>query len=170
MHGEKAYTDKSISLPIHEFQDECHHCQKKHPYKLIMQEYHLHKEANPHLPRPQILGLTASLVFNPKKADESIAALEASLDSVILTAKETAAEAASYFMKPVERAVFYSLDHDMPFETDFEIMLEDLEIWEYVNEDAVRNRIANVKSASLSYTFLAKAGLTSLLFPRHWAL
>lgn len=122
-----------------------------------MQEYHLHKEANPHLQRPQILGLTASLVFNPKKADQTIAALEASLDSIVITARETAREAASYFMKPIEREVFYTLDHDMPFQTDFEVMLEGLEIWEHVNEDTIRNRIANVKSVGLSPITLRRA-------------
>jgi ERCC4-related helicase len=129
-------------------QDECHHCQKKHPYKLIMEEYHLHKEAHPHLHRPQILGLTASPVFNLKDAQEKFAALEASLDSIIITARETATEAASYFKKPIERKVFYTKDYDAQFETEFELMLEDLEIWEYVNEDKVRNRIENVKSVS----------------------
>lgn len=110
-----------------------------------MQEYHLHKEASPHVQRPQILGLTASLVFNTKDAEASISALEASLDAIVITAKESATEAASYFKKPIERVVWYSRDDNVAFETDFEIMLEDLEIWEYVKEDAVRNRIENIK-------------------------
>lgn len=113
-----------------------------------MQEYHLHKEARPHVHRPQILGLTASPVFNTKGAEAQFRALEASLDSIIVTARDSAAEAASYFTKPKERALFYTMADDYTPETDFELLLEDLEIWEHVNADKVLARIANVKKVS----------------------
>lgn len=115
-----------------------------------MQAYHLHKEAHPHIRRPQILGLTASAVFNLHKAEEHFAALEASLDSVIVTVRQTADEAASYFKKPIEKPLFYAEGNEVLFPTEAELLLEELEIWEYVKEIKIRRRIDNVKSVSLS--------------------
>lgn len=114
-----------------------------------MHEYHLHKSSHPNKRRPQILGLTASPVFNTRDAKKDVAALEASLDSVIVTVKESADDAASYFKKPIEKPLYYHRSNEALFETEFELLLEDLEIWEYVKEQSVRRRIENVKSVGV---------------------
>ncbi|XP_071792995.1 ATP-dependent RNA helicase DHX58-like isoform X2 [Asterias amurensis] len=41
--------------------DECHHCKKDDPYNAVMSRYCDLKMSSPEAPRPQILGLTASL-------------------------------------------------------------------------------------------------------------
>jgi hypothetical protein len=115
-----------------------------------MEEYHNLKIAKPHARLPQILGLTASPVFNPANAEENFQILEANMDATIITVKDAAPEADGYFMKPLERPLFYAdTGHQMP-ETDFQVDLEDLEIWDHVKEDKVRRRIENIKSVSLS--------------------
>jgi ERCC4-related helicase/dsRNA-specific ribonuclease len=89
--------------------DECHHARKRHPYNLIMQEHYHDKQRDagqavctssstsiaPTIPKPRILGLTASPVHQSFTANvnmelyaASFEALEANLDCKIKTPGE----------------------------------------------------------------------------------
>ncbi|XP_033632690.1 probable ATP-dependent RNA helicase DHX58 [Asterias rubens] len=48
--------------------DECHHCQKSNAYNEVMEEYRDLKLTTPDKPRPQILGLTASMGVGKAKS------------------------------------------------------------------------------------------------------
>eukprot|EP00250_Pteridium_aquilinum_P024625 c29350_g1_i1 orf=99-1832(+) len=66
--------------------DECHHCQKGHPYARIMEEFYFKAEI---CDRPKILGMTASPVIRKGKSEfqctQDIDSLERLLDSKIIT-------------------------------------------------------------------------------------
>lgn len=113
-----------------------------------MDEFHLLKTNLPSTRLPQILGLTASPIHNPTNPEAQFRQLEANLHAILVTIRESTLEAAGYFTKPKERALFYADTTHAEFETDFESQLEELEIWDYVKEDKVRNRIENVKRVS----------------------
>ncbi|XP_011665774.1 probable ATP-dependent RNA helicase DHX58 [Strongylocentrotus purpuratus] len=83
-----ALKDDNIKLKLSDIAllviDECHHCQKSNPYNVLMAMYRDLKLNSPELPRPQILGLTASPgVGNSKntvQAERYITKLCANLD------------------------------------------------------------------------------------------
>ena len=107
-------------------------------------EYHRYKDDG-HRPLPHILGLTASPVFNPKNPEEDFKKLEDKLDAILIGVRDEKVEADGYVWKPIEKPLYYyDTGHYLP-ETDFEFMLDELEIWDLVNEEKIRNRIDNVK-------------------------
>ncbi|KAI0668445.1 hypothetical protein C8Q78DRAFT_1081310 [Trametes maxima] len=60
--------------------DECHHTRKNHAYNGIMREYF----QTPVGSRPKVFGMTASPIWNPKNAADSLATLERNLDAKII--------------------------------------------------------------------------------------
>lgn len=89
--------------------------------------------------------MTASPVFNPKNPAEDFKLLEDKLDAVLVGVRDEKVEAGGYIWKPVEKALYYYETGHLQPETDFEAMLDELEIWDYVDENKIRDRIANVK-------------------------
>ena len=78
--------------------DECHHTRKNHAYNGIMREYF----QIPPNERPKIFGMTASPIWNPKNAADSLATLEKNLDGKIVAVKEHLDELADHSPKPEE--------------------------------------------------------------------
>ncbi|KAH7447488.1 hypothetical protein KP509_01G108700 [Ceratopteris richardii] len=87
--------------------DECHHCQKNHPYARIMEEFYFKMEASK---RPRVLGMTASPVIRKGKSKfqciQDINALECMLDSKVVTV-ENRTELNLVVPKPVLRVKEY---------------------------------------------------------------
>jgi endoribonuclease Dicer len=52
--------------------------------------------------RPKIFGMTASPIWNPKDAAESLATLERNLDAKVIAVREHVAELADHSPKPQE--------------------------------------------------------------------
>ncbi|KAI9059720.1 hypothetical protein FKP32DRAFT_1595995 [Trametes sanguinea] len=78
--------------------DECHHTRKNHAYNGIMREYY----QTPAGSRPKIFGMTASPIWNPKNAAESLATLERNLDSKVIAVKDHVDELVGHSPKPKE--------------------------------------------------------------------
>ncbi len=78
--------------------DECHHTRKNHAYNGIMREYFQW----PLEQRPKIFGMTASPIWNPKDAAESLATLERNLDAKVIAVREHVDELADHSPKPQE--------------------------------------------------------------------
>ena len=78
--------------------DECHHTRKNHAYNGIMREY----LQWPPERRPKIFGMTASPIWNPKDAAESLATLERNLDAKVIAVREHVDELADHSPKPQE--------------------------------------------------------------------
>ncbi|KAH9890583.1 hypothetical protein C8Q73DRAFT_652216 [Cubamyces lactineus] len=78
--------------------DECHHTRKNHAYNGIMREYF----QTPVGSRPKVFGMTASPIWNPKNAVESLATLEHNLDSKVIAVKEHVDELVGHSPKPTE--------------------------------------------------------------------
>lgn len=71
--------------------DECHHCQKGHPYARIMEEHYFAADVST---RPRVLGMTASPIIrkgnSELKSVQDITSLERLLDAKIHSVKDTA--------------------------------------------------------------------------------
>ncbi|KAI8999078.1 hypothetical protein BD414DRAFT_527097 [Trametes punicea] len=78
--------------------DECHHTRKNHAYNGIMREYF----QVPVSSRPKIFGMTASPIWNPKNAEDSLTTLERNLDSKVIAVKEHVDELIGHSPKPAE--------------------------------------------------------------------
>jgi endoribonuclease Dicer len=78
--------------------DECHHTRKNHAYNGIMREYFVQL---PHL-RPKIFGMTASPIWNPKDAVESLSTLERNMDAKVIAVREHAEELMNHLPRPTE--------------------------------------------------------------------
>jgi endoribonuclease Dicer len=78
--------------------DECHHTRKNHAYNGIMREYFQW----PSEQRPKIFGMTASPIWNPKDAAESLATLERNLDAKVIAVREHVEELADHSPRPNE--------------------------------------------------------------------
>lgn len=78
--------------------DECHHTRKNHAYNGIMREYF----QIPLEHRPKVFGMTASPIWNPRDAVESLATLERNLDAKVIAVKEHVDELADHSPKPQE--------------------------------------------------------------------
>ena len=69
--------------------DECHHADKKHPYKQIMDHFRQWREASPGSePGPRLLGLSASIVMekcDPVRFRKLKEELEANLEARVMT-------------------------------------------------------------------------------------
>ncbi|KAH9857576.1 hypothetical protein C2E23DRAFT_720089 [Lenzites betulinus] len=78
--------------------DECHHTRKNHAYNGIMREYF----QSPVGTRPKVFGMTASPIWNPKNAADSLATLERNLDAKVIAVKEHADELSGHSPKPTE--------------------------------------------------------------------
>ena len=89
--------------------------------------------------------MTASSVFNPKNPEEDFKKLEDKLDAILIGVRDEKVEAEGYVWKPIEKPLYYTDTGHYLSETDFEAMLDELEIWDLVNEEKIRNRIDNVK-------------------------
>ncbi|KAI0831673.1 hypothetical protein BC628DRAFT_1311344 [Trametes gibbosa] len=83
--------------------DECHHTRKNHAYNGIMREYF----QSPAGTRPKIFGMTASPIWNPKNAADSLATLERNLDAKVIAVKEHADELSGHSPKPTEIIQLY---------------------------------------------------------------
>ncbi|OCH90640.1 P-loop containing nucleoside triphosphate hydrolase protein [Obba rivulosa] len=78
--------------------DECHHTRKNHAYNGIMREYF----QLPARKRPKIFGMTASPVWNPKDAMESLSTLERNLDAKVMAVRQHIDELKAHAPKPKE--------------------------------------------------------------------
>ncbi|CCM04515.1 uncharacterized protein FIBRA_06696 [Fibroporia radiculosa] len=78
--------------------DECHHTRKNHAYNGIMREYF----QCPTQDRPKIFGMTASPIWNPKDAVESLATLERNLDAKVIAVRQHVGELMDHSPKPQE--------------------------------------------------------------------
>lgn len=78
--------------------DECHHCRKNHAYNGIMREYF----QCPSPLRPKIFGMTASPIWNPKDAVESLATLERNMDAKVIAVREHVSELLDHSPRPKE--------------------------------------------------------------------
>ena len=136
------------SHPLH-LQDECHHARGKSAYAQIMDEYHRCKRDSD-FALPQILGLTASPLFNPDNPEQAFKKLEEKLDSVIVSVRDSKIEAEGYTWKPIEKPLYYSETGHHVAQTDIELMLHELEIWDMVDADKVMNRINDTKRVGAS--------------------
>lgn len=81
--------------------DECHHTRKNHAYNGIMREYF----QCPPEKRPKVFGMTASPIWNPRDAAESLATLERNLDAKVIAVRDHVAELADHSPKPLEVSV-----------------------------------------------------------------
>ncbi|KAI0792736.1 hypothetical protein C8Q75DRAFT_579347 [Abortiporus biennis] len=78
--------------------DECHHTRKNHAYNGIMREYFQW----PPETRPKVFGMTASPIWNPRDAVESLATLERNLDAKVIAVRDHLDELADHSPKPQE--------------------------------------------------------------------
>ncbi|CAL1703381.1 unnamed protein product [Somion occarium] len=78
--------------------DECHHTRKNHAYNGIMREYF----QIPAEHRPRVFGMTASPIWNPRDAVESLATLERNLDAKVIAVREHVDELMDHSPKPQE--------------------------------------------------------------------
>ena len=85
--------------------DECHHTRKNHAYNGIMREYFQIAEGC----RPKVFGMTASPIWNPKNAPESLAILEKNLDATVIAVKEHIDELAGHSPRPEEVLILCSI-------------------------------------------------------------
>ena len=60
--------------------------------------------------RPKIFGMTASPIWNPKDAAESLATLERNLDAKVIAVRDHVDELADHSPKPHEVSVLSTLD------------------------------------------------------------
>ncbi|KAH8100190.1 hypothetical protein BXZ70DRAFT_174315 [Cristinia sonorae] len=88
--------------------DECHHTRKNHAYNGIMREYFQW----PADERPKIFGMTASPIWNPKDAVESLLTLERNLDAKVIAVREHVDELDDHSPKPVEIIATYATPPD----------------------------------------------------------
>ena len=100
------FSETSISLLILQISllvfDECHHTRKNHAYNGIMREYFQIAIDG----RPKVFGMTASPIWNPKNAAESLATLERNLDAKVIAVKEHVDELAGHSPRPEEVSVY----------------------------------------------------------------
>lgn len=82
--------------------DECHHTRKNHAYNGIMREYF----QIPAEHRPRVFGMTASPIWNPRDAVESLATLERNLDAKVIAVREHVDELMDHSPKPQEVPIF----------------------------------------------------------------
>lgn len=85
--------------------DEIHNCKGKSPEALIMME-HYHTIPNG-LPRPKILGLTASPIFNPKKPVAALAEIEKLTDCKVYVVKAHTEDLAKHTFQAEDMIVDY---------------------------------------------------------------
>lgn len=78
--------------------DECHHTRKNHAYNGIMREYFQWSPEK----RPKIFGMTASPIWNPKVAEESLLTLERNLDAKVIAVREHVDELEDHLPRPTE--------------------------------------------------------------------
>lgn len=89
------WTMDKVSLMVF---DECHHTRKNHAYNGIMREYFQW----PPEKRPKVFGMTASPIWNPRDAVESLATLERNLDAKVIAVREHVEELADHSPRPQE--------------------------------------------------------------------
>ena len=125
--------------------DECHHANKNHPFKKIMDCFaDVHKRDH-----PRVLGLTASVVgrkVKPHQIGSEIKKLECTMRSVCRTASDPYI-VEKYGAKPKEYMIQYSSSHHLNdvakfLESEFHSVLDPLE--EFLGEV----KIVNEKSGS----------------------
>ncbi|KAI0933522.1 hypothetical protein AcV5_005646 [Taiwanofungus camphoratus] len=78
--------------------DECHHTRKNHAYNGIMREYF----QLPPERRPKVFGMTASPIWNPRDAVESLVTLERNLDAKVIAVRQHVDELMGHSPKPLE--------------------------------------------------------------------
>ncbi|PCH38586.1 hypothetical protein WOLCODRAFT_88179 [Wolfiporia cocos MD-104 SS10] len=83
--------------------DECHHTRKNHAYNGIMREYF----QLPAGKRPKVFGMTASPIWNPKDAVQSLATLETNLDAKVIAVREHVSELLDHSPRPEEEVHEY---------------------------------------------------------------
>ncbi|KAI1783424.1 hypothetical protein LXA43DRAFT_1187033 [Ganoderma leucocontextum] len=85
--------------------DECHHTRKNHAYNGIMREYFQTGVEG----RPKVFGMTASPIWNPKNATESLTTLERNLDAKVIAVKDHVDELAGHSPRPEELIEVYPM-------------------------------------------------------------
>ncbi|KAF8638830.1 hypothetical protein AX17_001888 [Amanita inopinata Kibby_2008] len=85
--------------------DECHHTRKNHPYNGILRECF---QVKPPSRRPKIFGMTASPIWDPKNASNSLEVLEANMGCKIVGVMENHEELQEHSPKPVEIVKTYA--------------------------------------------------------------
>ncbi|PFH53595.1 hypothetical protein AMATHDRAFT_73403 [Amanita thiersii Skay4041] len=78
--------------------DECHHARKNHPYNGILRERFQVAPSK----RPKIFGMTASPIWDPRNAEQSLRVLEANMDSKVISVIDNVEELQEHSPKPVE--------------------------------------------------------------------
>ncbi|KAH9918392.1 uncharacterized protein BXZ73DRAFT_92224 [Epithele typhae] len=89
--------------------DECHHARKNHTYNGVMREYFQTAPES----RPKIFGMTASPIWNPKNASESLAILEKNLDAKVIAVKEHIEELTDHSPRPEEKIHVYPMSPNL---------------------------------------------------------
>jgi endoribonuclease Dicer len=85
--------------------DECHHARKKHPLNTTLM--HFYHSIGRGQPRPKILGLTASPIWNPVNPLKSLEVLESNLQASIIAVKGNMDELERYSYRPTEVVEMY---------------------------------------------------------------
>lgn len=85
--------------------DECHHARKKHPLNVTLM--HFYHTIGGGMPRPKILGLTASPIWNPVDPLKSLEELESNLQASIIAVKYNMEELNLHSKKPQEIVEYY---------------------------------------------------------------
>lgn len=93
--GDSTYGRFKVSLMVF---DECHHTRKNHAYNGIMREYFQAPAGH----RPKIFGMTASPIWNPKDAAESLATLERNMNAKVIAVRDHAQELSNHLPRPTE--------------------------------------------------------------------
>ncbi|KAE8378630.1 ATP-dependent helicase dcl2 [Aspergillus bertholletiae] len=119
--------------------DEAHHCMRRHPSNMIMQDFYhrtLQKDGRDGV--PSILGLTASPVVRSKSQD--MKKLETNLDSICKTPQVHKQELTTYSNRPELLPIIYEAIDEGPSGT----ALQALELaWNMVDSDSDLNAISN---------------------------
>ncbi|KZT11110.1 uncharacterized protein LAESUDRAFT_642494 [Laetiporus sulphureus 93-53] len=103
--------------------DECHHTRKNHAYNGIMREYF----QLPVEKRPKVFGMTASPIWNPRDAVESLATLERNLDAKVIAVRQHVDELMGHAPKPEE------LMHEYPPPLDIYPAYPNQTLWARLN-------------------------------------
>lgn len=108
---------QSLSLLIF---DEAHHCTRKHPGNLILQNFYIaHAENGARLTRPSILGLTASPVMRAKASPvKELEKLEGNMNAKVAVPRLHRTELLSFVHRPKLRPVTYQTHSTDSFDAE----------------------------------------------------
>ncbi|KZO95256.1 P-loop containing nucleoside triphosphate hydrolase protein [Calocera viscosa TUFC12733] len=84
--------------------DEAHHCRKNNDYNQIMRDHYYKCDPSR---RPKVFGMTASPIWNPKNALESLRELERNMNARVLAVRANVEELHKHAPKPKETVLYY---------------------------------------------------------------